>query len=403
MVAFVADSPCAKDPHTLDIVEQQLVSKSVRLRFEATLERRYAADTLEQRRQFLTAVGIAGGLIYNLFLINDWLTLRDAFPLVAWGRVGVISPLVIILLFVSQLKISRAMLEGLAAFGSVASAVMPLVVLVYSDSPYRLHYQLGTLLTMVYCATIQRLPLHYVAVALGCMVATQLVATYLAGFMDLVVWQANSLFFISAAVLMVVASYFLERGSRKSYLFALRGSLLQAQLIEMARTDPLTRLFNRRYQGEVTASIWERALDSPSSVAVILLDIDHFKAYNDSYGHMQGDTCLKLLSKAIEQTSQEHGAMAFRFGGEEILVLLANATANNARLLAESLRVAVMSLAIPHPVMGESAKVTISLGMAIAVIPQTSADALIGSADAALYAAKKAGRNCLCCARPNAV
>ena len=270
---------------------------------------------------------------------------------------------------------ARWALETVSAIGTVLASLMPLLVMIHSDSPYRLHYQLGMLLLMVYCTMIQQLPMRYAAAALGCMLMIQFVTTWLAGFMDVVMWQANALFYLSTAVLLLMASYFLERGSRLSYLFALRGRLLQKQLSEMARTDPLTRLFNRRYQGEVIASIWERAVDKPTNVSVILLDIDHFKAYNDNYGHMQGD----------------------------MLVLMVGADAAKARALAEALRAAVFELNMPHPVLGDQARVTISLGIANAVAPHTNANALVSSADTALYSAKNAGRNCLHCAGPEAV
>jgi diguanylate cyclase (GGDEF)-like protein len=256
---------------------------------------------------------------------------------------------------------------------------------------------------MVYCTMIQQLPLRFAAMAMACMLVIQLVTTYIADFADFKTWQANALLFVSTAVLLLLASYFLERGSRLSYLFALRGRLLQAQLMAIARTDPLTQLFNRRHQGEVMAAIWARAQDTPMTVAVILLDIDHFKAYNDSYGHLQGDECLKRLSAAVQRTAQANGALAFRFGGEEILILMTNAGASQARALAEAVQAAVAELDIPHPVFGEGARVTISQGIAAGTAPYIRADSLIGSADSALYAAKNAGRNCLCCARPEVV
>lgn len=168
--------------------------------------------------------------------------------------------------------------------------------------------------------------------------------------------------------------------------------------MELARIDSLTQLFNRRFQGEVLASLWSRSMQAPTNVAVILLDIDHFKSYNDNYGHMQGDTCLRLLSGVIQRTAQKANALTFRFGGEEILVLMTDAHPAQARALAENLRLAVAALNVPHPVLGDGARVTISLGVAVASAPHTSAEVLIAMADKALYAAKGEGRDCLRCA-----
>ena len=309
----------------------------------------------------------------------------------------------IVLLLLAQRLTSRTALEILAATGTVVASAMPLVVMIYSDSPYRMHYQLGMLLIMVYCTMIQQLPLRFGAVALLCMVIIQLVTTYLADFADFVIWQSNALLFISTALLLGMASCFMERGKRQSYLFSLRGSLLQAQLTALARTDSLTQLFNRRHQGEVMASVWQQALQTPVCVAVILLDIDHFKRYNDSYGHLQGDICLQLVSAAVQKTAQQGGALAFRFGGEEILILLVDTDVAAARMLGEQLQAAVAALQVPHPALGNDARVTISIGIALGNAPHTSANTLIGSADSALYAAKDAGRDCLRFARPGAL
>ncbi|WP_313741464.1 GGDEF domain-containing protein [Pseudomonas sp.] len=398
MLAPVPDSPRPQNLEILTAVERRIALGGMRLRFDDELERRYDVDTRKRRLRFLTAVGIGGACVYNLFLISDWLALHDMFNYVALGRVGLITPMIMLMLLISQRLTARWALETVSATGTVLASLMPLLVMIHSASPYRLHYQLGMSLLMVYCTMIQQLPVRYAAAALGCMLVIQLVTTWAAGFMDTVIWQANAIFYVSTAVLLLMASYFLERGSRLSYLFALRGRLLQEQLTEMARTDPLTRLFNRRYQGEVIASIWEQALRTPTRVAVILLDIDHFKTYNDSYGHMQGDTCLKLLSHTIHHTAQAAGGLAFRFGGEEMLILMVGADANQTRNLAEALRTAVHELNVPHPVLGNQARVSISLGLAEGVAPSISAGALIGSADTALYAAKRAGRNCLRCA-----
>ena len=392
------ERPTPADAHTLVEIERAIASGVLGLRFSDALERRYQADTVKQRLQFITAVGIGGAIVYNLFLLSDWLTLNDMFAYVAAGRLLLVTPLFIALLVLGQRLTKRWAVETAAAIGTVVSSLIPLVVMIYSHSPYRLHYQLGMLLIMVYCTMIQQLPTRHASVAMLCMLGIQLVTTYLADFADFRIWQANALLFVSTVALLLMASYFQERGSRLSYLFALRGRLLRLQLLQIARTDALTQLYNRRYQGEVMAAVWDKAVQAPVGVAVILLDIDHFKAYNDSYGHLQGDNCLTQVSQAVQQAAQARGALAFRFGGEEMLVLLVGADAQQAREMGEALRGAVAALAIPHPVMGDGARVTVSLGIAVAVAPHTSADGLIAQADRALYAAKDAGRDCLRCA-----
>ncbi|WP_117149658.1 sensor domain-containing diguanylate cyclase [Pseudomonas coronafaciens] len=396
MLASPFDRPSPEDPQTLAEVERTIVTGVGGLRFNRDLERRYQVETRLQRREFLTVMSIGGSLIYNLFLISDWLILRDVFMYVALGRLCLITSMFIILLVLARRFPSRQAMETTAAVATVLCSLMPMVVMIYSESPYQIFYQLGMLLIMVYCTMIQQLPLRHAAAAMSSMLIIQLVTTYIANFGDVLIWQANALLFVSTVMLLLMASYFLERAARLSYLFALRGRLLQVQLLEYARTDALTRLFNRRYQDEVLTSVWERARKKQASVAIILLDIDHFKSYNDNYGHPQGDVCLKLLCNEIQRSATACGAMAFRFGGEEVLVLM-NADAGQATKMAETLKASVAALKLPHPAQGEGAHVTISLGVASAIAPLTTYDTLISAADDALYAAKRAGRNAVFC------
>ncbi|WPO97614.1 GGDEF domain-containing protein [Pseudomonas sp. HR96] len=403
MLVPALQPPGFNDPQLLAEVERTITSGVRSLRFSEELEARYEADTHKRRLHFITAVGIGGALIYNLFLISDWLVLNDMFTYVALGRLCLITPMFIVLLLLGPRLKSRRALETVATFGTVTCSVMPLVVMIYSDSPYRLQYQLGMLLIMVYGAMIQQLPFRFTLVALLSMLPIQLLTTYLAHYADIVNWQSNAVFYVSAVLLLLMASWFLERGTRLSYLYALRGRLLHEQLAAIARTDALTLLYNRRYQGEVLEAIWQHAARTRTQVAAILLDIDYFKVYNDSYGHPQGDTCLKELSRVIQRVARERGAMAFRFGGEEFLLLMTDIDARQATATGEALRGAVAALGIPHPVLGEGARVTISLGVAATLAPQASAEELISAADSALYAAKRAGRDCLRSAWPERV
>ena len=377
------------------MVEQAIAGGVGGLTSEPALERRYETDTQRQRLQFLTSTGICGAVIYNLFLISDWLALQDVFAYVAVGRLLLITPMIIAILLLAQRLTSRRTLEIVSATATVLSSLMPLVVMIYSDSPYRLHYQLGMLLLMVYCTMIQQLPFRFAAAAMASMLGIQLVTTHIAGFMDPVTWRANAFLYGSTVVLLLMASYFLERGSRLSYLYALRGRLLEVQLTDMARTDPLTQLFNRRHQGDVMAQLWQAAGTQATRVTAILIDIDHFKLYNDSYGHLQGDNCLKQVSATIKQLSAQANALPFRFGGEEMLVLWVGVDGQEARQLGQDLCTAVADLALPHPALGAEARVTISVGIATGLAPFVTAHNLIGAADQALYAAKDAGRNCL--------
>ena len=177
----------------------------------------------------------------------------------------------------------------------------------------------------------------------------------------------------------------------------------EAELRALARTDGLTGLNNRRTLGEILDQEWRRARRSRTVFAVLFVDIDWFKHYNDTYGHQAGDDALAAVAKCIRENLQRPADTAARYGGEEFIVVLPETTGTGAEVLAEKIRHAVAALAVEH---GSSAagRVTVSIGAA-SWDPQddgevASVDTLIRAADAALYDAKAAGRNRVAYRRP---
>ena len=165
-----------------------------------------------------------------------------------------------------------------------------------------------------------------------------------------------------------------------------------AALTVLARTDGLTGLPNRRCYDEHVAAAWARAVQSGTPLSLLIVDADHFKQFNDRFGHQRGDAVLKAVAECLRRTIPTGGA-CFRIGGEEFVVLLPGLDADRAREAADRVRRAVVNLQIAHaPEFGGVA--TVSIGVA-SVDPSQggTSDALFVSADAALYAAKTAGRN----------
>jgi diguanylate cyclase (GGDEF)-like protein len=158
---------------------------------------------------------------------------------------------------------------------------------------------------------------------------------------------------------------------------------------EAALIDPLTGVANRRGFDAGVAQMLARARRDGSSTALLLLDLDHFKAVNDTWGHQVGDHVLQAVARAVEQQLRR-GDVVARLGGEEFAVALAGSGADQAAMLAEAMRRAVAALDIRR---GEaSIGLTVSIGVA-ALRAADSLDALFSRADAALYRAKTAGRN----------
>jgi diguanylate cyclase (GGDEF)-like protein len=163
---------------------------------------------------------------------------------------------------------------------------------------------------------------------------------------------------------------------------------------ELARTDPLTSLLNRRAFRDLAGSAHAAAARRSRPLSVLLLDLDHFKAINDTRGHAAGDAALRTVGALLRSTARASDLCA-RWGGEEFLLLLPDTDLDDARALAERLRQAVSETVVMHD--GEPIALTASLGVAQRQ-PEQSLDALIAAADGALYAAKQAGRNRVACA-----
>ncbi|MFW5828335.1 MAG: GGDEF domain-containing protein, partial [Alkalispirochaeta sp.] len=178
-------------------------------------------------------------------------------------------------------------------------------------------------------------------------------------------------------------------------VFEMRISL--AHLREQADHDGLTTLYNRRTLDSKLEEEWARHIRSGESLAAIMVDIDSFKPYNDTWGHQAGDQVLREVARTLAENAQRAGDVAARYGGEEFFLLLPGTTARAAYLVAERIREAMHRNALPHPA-AEGGIVTVSLGVT-AVIPEHDEhgprgyQALVEAADRALYDAKRDGRD----------
>ncbi len=170
--------------------------------------------------------------------------------------------------------------------------------------------------------------------------------------------------------------------------------LIEEYIQELAILDALTEIPNRRYFNYFLDEEWRRARRLQHSVSLILSDIDCFKPFNDNYGHMAGDECLKKVSAELSPFARRPGDLVARYGGEEFAVILGNTDAKAAMKIAEEARANVYDINIPHEFSIAELRVTISVGVATALpTSRSSQNALIEAADGALYAAKKGGRN----------
>lgn len=180
---------------------------------------------------------------------------------------------------------------------------------------------------------------------------------------------------------------------------ALRQS--QQQLLEtnlelqrLTNSDGLTGLSNRRYFDEYLGAEWKRALREQTQFAMLMIDVDAFKAYNDTYGHVAGDDVLRRVAAVIRDNCTRPADLPARFGGEEFAMILPGTSPGGARLLAEKVRRAIEALQIPHSGSPTTNHVTVSIGGAVLVpVAGQIASRVVEAADAGLYQAKRNGRN----------
>jgi diguanylate cyclase (GGDEF)-like protein/PAS domain S-box-containing protein len=168
----------------------------------------------------------------------------------------------------------------------------------------------------------------------------------------------------------------------------------EEQMKRIALMDGLTGIANRRYFDNTFNLEWRRAMRNAKSLSLIIVDVDYFKNYNDTYGHLAGDSCLQKIAHTIRDSLRRAGNFVARYGGEEFIVILPDTNAEEAYLFAETLREKIENLNIEHKESKAGKNVTVSLGVSSTVPKKDSTqNELISLTDKALYEAKQGGRN----------
>ena len=345
---------------------------------------------------FLFALGM--GVTFATLAI-DALIVPEFFWNAAALKTGlVVSQQALGLSLPKRLRGARKVLLGfsLIAFGMVTATIAG-----WAPAPHNVFHMLGTVLVLGTATPI--LPLTARESAL-------FVATYLACSLAVLWFSADSaqLFSAMAIVFVIVgiAAWLLARRlwtlqtdnialaeARRRRVEEL--AFANRQLEKLASHDPLTGLANRRHCTETFGKRYGPGTGGESEpVAVFMIDIDHFKNFNDRWGHQVGDECLRSVGEALSVVARKHSGLAARFGGEEFVVLLEPLDGANPLALAEEMRSAISHIEIPLRERQETASCTVSIGIAVhggAGAPELGT--LLSTADMALYAAKRAGRD----------
>jgi diguanylate cyclase (GGDEF)-like protein len=378
--------------------------------FPPPLETSFAADLAPSKLRALrlcTVLGIAAGLAIAPPL---WILLADArwVILVAW--LGVAVPAGVVCHLLLWTRLSTRLQELQTAFVGVVVAICFCLVMTATAADVE---------TCLFGGLMLLLLLDVIGggfeVPLGAAFAAILLLLFTIGtqFMPGAAGlhgAINAGLFAVCAVFAVFGAWRLETQTRRNWALMLRERLARreladsnSELTELAQRDPLTGLANRRAYETCERASWRRAEEKSVAVGLIVVDIDHFKLYNDFYGHPAGDACLQTVARTLGEQLRGAEDLVARVGGEEFAILLPDLSVETAGDIAERVRQAVADLELPHLGCGPGKIVTISCG-ACSLVPRAGAcpKDLFAAADAALYAAKQTGRNRVCLAEQNA-
>lgn len=375
-------------------VDKLLASGLRRISFPRPIEVRYEADRHDSRRKHLLIYGAISLLLFDLFIFYDIFLVPDIATTGALLRFGFVTPLAIasfLALYAMPNPIVREMSSAAAGLAAFATIVY---LSAASASPLAAYHHFGAVLVLVFANVVQRLDFHYALAASAAAILLYIPAVIGIEALPREAAFAAIMMMAAGLALTLFANHSMDRQLRLAYLFHLRDGMRHVELDALAQIDPLTGLGNRRQLDRHLGNLWSMPADEARPACVLVLDVDFFKKYNDRYGHPAGDLCLKRIAAIVTGELRNTGDAAFRFGGEEFVVVLKNSELMDGVRTGERIRHAVQVAGIPHEDGGAQRVVTVSIGAA-ASIPAgaISKDEIIMSADTALYAAKRAGRN----------
>ncbi|WAJ29271.1 diguanylate cyclase domain-containing protein [Antarcticirhabdus aurantiaca] len=374
---------------SLSEVEAALANRRTMLALAPPLDALFAAYVRPHHDRTMQRGILRLVVVYNVFLIFDWVLVPDVILFSAALHVVVSACLVAAGPLYRRLRstIGRTLVAGSMC---VLMILQTLATFIASDLPSADHYQYLALVGVIYMNVNQQLGYRYAR-----RMTALVVAIFLAGLAPEGPFTIAK--FTSVALMMhvawttLMAAERIDRNARFSFLVQLRETLRRREAEGRAMRDGLTGAANRR-GFEAAAARLADDLEQPASLALVMMDIDHFKAFNDFYGHVAGDTCLKRVAEALLATAGP-GETVARLGGEEFALLLPGLDLPAARARAEAARAALERLSQPHEGIGEGRRVTGSFGVAAGPLREVGLDELVAAADAALYAAKRAGRD----------
>lgn len=376
---------------------EEPIARTLRFRFsDLAAEQRYRAAMLsEARGPNRIVIGILTVLI-DLFLIPELINSPEIIKISLIIRFVFLTPLVILFIFLDL----KGILEKIYGYA---------VGFIYTIPTIFICMEFINTKTIEAIPNIQAVPLIVLAVIAGRLSVKQAAFVTLTSFLAYTLAILNCpvispayfpsmiLTSLSIGVGAMAVSIRLDLRERTVFLLHSRAERRNQLLSTLVRTDPLTGVANRRFFDESLQLAWAESCMNKSSLGLIMIDVDHFKAFNDHYGHQEGDVCLRKVAQAV-QTAVRADDIVARYGGEEFVVILSASTLVQVQNIAERILQEVRALRLPHRGLGQDATVSVSLGAAsLAPQDQQGSERLVELADRLLYYAKDGGRDRVIC------
>jgi diguanylate cyclase (GGDEF)-like protein len=368
------------------------------LRFDRSTEARYEAEHGRWRAAHLRHTIIFGVLLYVLHDISTYLLLPDHYWIIVLATLFVIVPCSLAVAHMMA-RVSAGPRELLATGAILTATALPIFMMYYSDAPHSTHMNTEVILCIVFANMVMALRFRHALAYSSLVLLWATSAVMIKQGVDPELKIALCFQFTSVCLLTTYSNYVVERRRCRDYRTSLEAMMRaemaetsEKQFQEMSKTDALTGLPNRRFLDE---RLGEWFAGDGSAAAVMMIDIDHFKLFNDTLGHPAGDECLKLIADAFRSAFSEPDAFCARFGGEEFILAIRHAEERDARHLANTVVRAIEALGIPHPGRNDGVEVvTVSVGVALKPpAERVSQHEMLSQADEALYQAKRGGRN----------
>ena len=386
-----------------DDIHRALTRHSGPLAFPAPLEALFRKhENLKRKRRYLFA-GLIAIFFYNLFLIGDYIMVPDIYTTAMRMRLYVVTPAIVFTIGLIHLKPFEKHSELFAMSLMLITSLSIIYLLTQSHNASAAHYYTGIIIIAIFGNIVAGIRFKTGLFTSSAILFIYMVTLEYMPAMDKEIGANSALVLFAALSISLFGCYQLEGEARRDFLHSLLQRISTQKLAESNRklallsiSDGLTGLHNRRHFDSIYDAQWRSATRTKSPISLLFIDIDHFKAYNDCYGHQAGDLCLQRVARVIQESVSRAHDLTARYGGEEFVVLLPHTPLDDAIAIARGICRGIEDLAIDHADSPVDDCLTLSIGAA-SMVPTCNrrAEMLLKNADTALYQAKNDGRNCI--------